>query len=116
MRLEASAFTVDACKIDTLGGPRITINGGGKMTREIREFGRLVRLARHESGLTLRELASQIGVSHAYVSILEIGRNPKTHRPSRPSPNIIRALARELDLDANKLLSLAGHQATEPEH
>ena len=84
------------------------------MTREIGEFGRLVRRARHDSGLTLRELANLIGVSHAYVSILEIGRNPKTKQPSKPSPQIVRALANELGLDVNKLLTLAGHQATDP--
>ena len=79
------------------------------MTMDLEGFGRLLRRARHDSGLTLRELANLIGVSHAYVSILEIGRNPKTLSPSRPSPEIIRALARELKLDANKLLTLAGY-------
>ena len=83
------------------------------MTKEIGEFGRLVRHARHDSGLTLRELANLIGVSHAYVSILEVGRNRKTSGPSRPSPDIIRAIARELSLDASTLLTLAESQASD---
>ena len=82
-------------------------------TREIGEFGRLVRCARHDSGLTLRELANRIGVSHAYVSILEIGRTRRSSSPPRPSPDIIRAIAKELGLDVNQLLTLAVHQATD---
>ena len=86
------------------------------MTMDLEGFGRLLRRARHDSGLTLRELASQIGASHAYVFILEIGRNPKTRQPSKPSPQIVRALANELGLDASNLLTLAGHQATDTKY
>ena len=67
--------------------------------------------ARRDAGMTLRELADRIGVSHAYVFILEIGRNPKTKRPSKPSSKIVRALANELRLDVDELLVLAGFES-----
>ena len=107
IRLEA--LTVDSCNQHAGGVLGGAIGDGNKMTREIGAFGRLVRRARHDSGLTLRELAILIGVSHAYVSILEVGRRRKSSRPSRPSPDIIRSMARELGLDANKLLTLTEH-------
>ena len=37
-------------------------------------FGRRMREMRHERGVTLTQMAEQIGVSAAYLSALEIGR------------------------------------------
>ena len=61
--------------------------------------------------MTVRELASRIGISYAYLSIIELGENPTTKRPTKPSREIILALARELCLDVDESLALAGHES-----
>lgn len=78
------------------------------------KFGVLVRQARANARLTVRELVARVGISHAYVAILETGRNPKTRRPSKPGPGIVRALASELRLNTDQLLSLTGHKSEGP--
>ena len=60
--------------------------------------------------MTVRELASRIGVSYAYVSIIELGENPATKKPAKPSRDIVLALARELSLDVDESLALVGHK------
>lgn len=73
------------------------------------QLGNLLRTQRHQLGLSLRELANRAGVAPSYLSFLERGRNPSTNRPSRPSVDILRRLAQELEIDANILLALADH-------
>ena len=90
--------------------PQIAIGINDKMTMELTEFGDLVRHARHDAEMTVRELAIRIGISYAYVSIIELGENPTTKKPAKPSSEIVLALANELGLDANKMLTLAGYQ------
>ena len=80
-------------------------------TCDLAEFGKLVRRTRQAAEMTVRELASRIGVSYAYVSIIELGENPTTNRPAKPSRRIVLALARELNLDVDEFLALAGHES-----
>ena len=61
--------------------------------------------------MTVRELGSRIGISYAYVSIIELGENPATNKPAKPSREIVLALARELSLDVDESLALAGHES-----
>ncbi len=80
------------------------------MTEDLEEFGKVVRLARRASPMTVRELANRVGVSYAYVSIIELAENPTTKKPAKPSREIVLALARELSLDVDECLALAGHE------
>ena len=68
----------------------------------------VLRSRRQACGLTLREAARRIGVSPAYLSSLEHGRNPTTGRPPTPSPRVLAGLAGVLDIDLETLLGLAG--------
>lgn len=66
-------------------------------------FGKLIRHARKEHGLSQRELASFLDVDFTYLSKLE---NDRADYP--PKEDVIRALAYNLDLDDEELIFLAG--------
>ena len=80
-------------------------------------FGHDVRDRRRELGLSVRALAARAGVSPAYVSAIERGRNPATGRPAVPSVAVLVGLAAALELGVARLLdslrlpgtSAAGH-------
>ena len=67
--------------------------GGGKaraiMDGKAKVLGERVRELRTERDLSLRELATRIGVSVAFMSDVELGRR-------RPSDNVLLRIAREL--------------------
>jgi len=77
---------------------------------DMNDFGRLIKEKRVERGLSVRHVASKVQVSPAYLTILESGINPKTKRRSRPSFQVVHGLARQLGLDLNQLLTLAGYE------
>ncbi|HKE17932.1 MAG TPA: helix-turn-helix domain-containing protein [Kofleriaceae bacterium] len=64
-------------------------------------FGTALRLLRLDTGLSLRDLAGQIGVSSAYLSRVEHGHDPA------PTPDRLVAIARALDLPPLLLIELA---------
>lgn len=68
-------------------------------------FGRMMREARRQKGIGVRELARRLRVSDAYVSRLELGRS------SPPAPQRAVAIAAELGLDVDRFLAAAGHVA-----
>jgi PTS system nitrogen regulatory IIA component len=64
-------------------------------------FGATLRLLRLDAGLSLRDLAARVGVSGAYLSRVEHGRDPV------PTADRLVALAHALDLPAITMLELA---------
>ena len=70
-------------------------------------LGELVRQARTEHGLSVRELAKQIDIHHSSISRLESGQF------ARPTPDFLKRLARALDLELSDLYHLAGHTLPE---
>ncbi len=76
------------------------------------EFGSYVRRRREalrtdDRSYSLRQLAGRLGVEPSYLSKIERGEFPP------PSEEVIRALALELDQDADVLLALAGKVSTD---
>jgi transcriptional regulator with XRE-family HTH domain len=71
---------------------------------ELQALGRRIRDQRKKLGLSTRAVASQAGISPAYVTSIELGRNPSTGRPPVPSIQVIRGLATALELDVVQLL------------
>ncbi|MGG3887802.1 helix-turn-helix domain-containing protein [Metabacillus fastidiosus] len=67
------------------------------------DLGSCIREMREEKGLSGRELARRSNISQAYLSQLERGENKK------PSPEIIKKIAKGLDVDYNELMTLAGY-------
>ena len=66
-------------------------------------FGKLIRQARKEKSYSQRELAKLLKLDFTYLSKLENNRADYA-----PKEEVIRALARHLDLDAEELIFLAG--------
>jgi len=67
-------------------------------------FGKRLRELRQAEGLTLRDLASKVGVGFTYLSKIE---NHKLEDGHSPSENLIHKLAVELDANEDELLLLA---------
>lgn len=66
-------------------------------------FGKLIRQARKDKGYSQRELAKLLDVDFTYLSKLENDRADYA-----PKEDVIRSLARNLDLDEEQLIVLAG--------
>ena len=73
----------------------------------MKDFGKTIRNLRVAQDLGLRETASKIGISPAYLSRIERGKE----RP--PRPEIIKELAKELAADPDVLFRLSS--STDPE-
>lgn len=58
----------------------------------ITEIGLQLRNSRVSQGKSMRQVARLAGISVAYLSALEKGENPKTHKPSIPSPEVKNSL------------------------
>ncbi|PEP49727.1 MULTISPECIES: helix-turn-helix domain-containing protein [Bacillus] len=66
------------------------------------EFGKLIRNYRKEQGLTLTDLGEKIGLSHPYLSQIELGKR-------NASPEILQKLATVLDVGYTELMIKAGY-------
>lgn len=66
-------------------------------------FGKFIREARKDKGYSQRELAKLLGLDFTYLSKLENDRADYS-----PKEEVIRSLARNLDLDEEELIFLAG--------
>ena len=73
----------------------------------MKNFGDTIRELRTAQDLGLRETAGKIGISPAYLSRIERGKE----KP--PKPEVIKALAKELAADPDVLFRLAS--STDPE-
>jgi transcriptional regulator with XRE-family HTH domain len=67
------------------------------------DFGQLIRQARKDKSYSQRELAKILELDFTYLSKLENNRADYA-----PKEEVIRSLARHLDLDAEELIFLAG--------
>lgn len=67
------------------------------------DFGKIIRQARKDRGLSQRELANCVGLDFTYLSKLENNRADYA-----PKEEVIRVLARELRLNEEELIFLAG--------
>ena len=67
------------------------------------DFGKLIRQARKDQGYSQRELAKLLKLDFTYLSKLENNRADYA-----PKEEVIRGLARNLDLDEEELIFLAG--------
>jgi transcriptional regulator with XRE-family HTH domain len=75
---------------------------------EFHNVGELIRYHRRVSRLTQETLAKQAGVSASWLSLVEAGLR------LRPDPDMLRNVARALDVDADVVLELAGYQVPPP--
>jgi transcriptional regulator with XRE-family HTH domain len=73
----------------------------------------MLRRRREQLGLSMRATARRVGISPSYLAALEQGRNPSTGRAPMPSPPILAAIGRVLEIELATLLDAAG-AATSP--
>jgi transcriptional regulator with XRE-family HTH domain len=69
----------------------------------VKSFGESVRAARKARGKTLRDLSSEIDLHFSYLSRIENGTLPHA-----PSEDVVRRIARALDLNADEAMLKAG--------
>lgn len=67
------------------------------------ELGKIIRQRRESRGLGLRELARRIGKSPAFIVAIELDDSPP-----QVAEDTLRTIARELSLDPDHLVTLAG--------
>jgi transcriptional regulator with XRE-family HTH domain len=79
-------------------------------------FGGLLRTRRTTLGLSVREAGRRIGISASYLVALEQGRNPTTGRPPVPSPTVLAAIGRVLEIELSVLLDLTVTPRSESVH
>lgn len=72
------------------------------------EFGEYLKSLRKKRKLTIRQLDTYSGVSNSYISQMERGER------GVPSPDILRKLAKPLNVDYEELMMRAGHLKDEP--
>src|SRR4051812_30416465 len=78
---------------------------------QLTELGRSLAAARRSRGMSVRDVAGQVGLSEQYVRMIEAGHNPRTKRPSRPAESKLLGLARAVDIDPAPWFALAGYDA-----
>ena len=78
--------------------------------QETKDFARVIKEARKEKGYSQRELAGKLGIDFTYLSKLENNRAEYA-----PKEELIRNLASYLQLDAEKLIFLAGRIPSQDE-
>src|SRR4051794_8409056 len=71
------------------------------MTNEDQTLGEVIRRARKDKNLTLRDLASRLDLHYAYLSDVESGRRT-------PSEDVLKDIAKHLRLDFEYIMALAG--------
>lgn len=68
------------------------------------ELGRFLTYKRGKK--SLREYAKFLGISHAYLNILEKGEDPNTHKEASPSIDVIQKIAKKTDVSAADILDM----------
>lgn len=76
-------------------------------TSQTKKLGALIRKAREEQGLSLRQLAEKLKVNFSTISYLESGQ------VQRPAVKMLQGLSRTLDIPLEQLYALAGYNRAE---
>lgn len=70
-------------------------------------LGQIIKQYRTEHHLSQRQFAILCGVSNGYISMLEEGKNPKTHEPIIPSLMTLKKLASAMAMTLDELMIAA---------
>lgn len=67
-------------------------------------IGDLIREYRQSHGLSMEEFGKRAGLSKAYISLIERGKNTRSNKPIVPSIDTMKAIADGLEMDLDVLL------------
>lgn len=73
------------------------------------KLGEFIKKKRQEQGLTLRELAKRVDLSHSYISQIENGFDPRSGKPITPTIDTIEKLSIGLGLSFKEVLVELGY-------
>lgn len=68
-------------------------------------IGTLIKKYREEHNLSMEEFGRKCGLSKAYISLIERGKNTRSDKPIVPSIDTVKAIADALGLDVDTLLN-----------
>lgn len=74
-------------------------------------IGEMIKKYRQEHGMSMEEFARRCGLSKAYISLIERGKNTRSDKPIVPSIDTVKAIANVLGVDLNVLLRSMGYDA-----
>lgn len=83
------------------------VNRLGRRSAGNTPLGKLIRSRRQDAGLSLTQLASELGVSRPYLSRLERGEY------TNPSSKVLTQLIRRFDLNVDDVYALSGNMFPE---
>lgn len=89
------------------------MNREKKAGKEVRplSIGKILKELRGKR--SLREIERESGVSHTYLSSLEKGRDPRTGKERKPTPDTLKKLAHVYSVPYERLMSAAGYMELE---
>ncbi|AWZ48339.1 hypothetical protein C3495_05680 [Clostridiaceae bacterium 14S0207] len=64
---------------------------------------------RKDLGLSLRNAAKLIGISHSYLSTLEKGKDPRNNAPISPTPETLQLISKAYNISYSELMKIAGY-------
>lgn len=68
-------------------------------------LGALINYYRKINNISMEEFAEKSGLSKGYISILEKGHDPRSHKPLSPSLSTYNKIAKGMNVDLESLLS-----------
>lgn len=74
-----------------------------------KRFGIFIFRLRESKGMSVREAAKQIGISHGRLLNFEHGKDPHTGKPTLPGAELVSAIAGAYGYPKGQLLLLAGY-------
>ncbi|MEQ8196626.1 MAG: helix-turn-helix transcriptional regulator [Clostridiaceae bacterium] len=72
-------------------------------------FENLLIFKRKELGLSLRDAAKLMGISHTYLNVLEKGADPRNNAPASPTPDTLRRISEAYKISYKKLMTDFGY-------
>ena len=79
------------------------------MNTDFNNLSATLKQLRIEHGASLREFSEALGISHAYLSKLERGTDPRTGKPITPTIETIAKIAEGLNIPVKNFMTMCGY-------
>lgn len=82
------------------------------MNNDENEFGEYLQSLRKEKKKSQRQAASEARISHTYLNTLEKGYDPRTKKPRKPTPEVLKKIAHYYGVSYTDLMEKVGYGET----